>query len=213
MGETSAELQLQDMEKIICKVKGVISSKIIMDEKNRISEIHVLADSRRSPKQIVRDIESSLLIKGSIVIDHKKVSVVQTQGDEQPQDSNRPRLVTINSLSSGLSAEVQVQLSVGENLYEGVALGANISSNRLRLVAAATLDALETLLDAKAKFVVEDIVKIRLGRNEAVNVSVSVITAQGEDFLLGSAYIKSDDREAVGKATLNALNRKISLFK
>ena len=200
-----------DLEKVIRAIKGVISSRIVNDEVGNISEIHVLAASNRSPKQIVRDIESSLIIQAGITVDHKKISVVQTQEEDQP-DHGRPRIISIGQLNCGLEAEAKVQLSIGEKLHEGVAKGPNITSNRLRLVALATLDALESFFDGRIKFIVEDIVKISLSSKEAVNVCVSIVSPQGEEILLGSAYVKNDEREAVGKATLNAVNRKLSLL-
>lgn len=210
---TTGVFSIEELEKTVCKVKGVTSARIIADESNNILEIHILAGSSRTPKQIVRDVESSLMIQGNISIDHKKISVVQIQEeDEASQDSCRSRLLSINLLGSGLNAEAKVELFIGETVYEGTAEGPNSSTNRLRLVAVATLNALESFLKGKVKFVVEDIGKIPLGRNEAVNVSVSVITSKGEDIFLGSAFVNNDDRQAVGKAALNAVNRKISLL-
>lgn len=200
-----------DLEKVIRVIKGIISSRIVTDATGDISEIHVLADANRSPKQIVRDIESLLIVQAGITIDHKKISVVQTQGEEQP-DHGRPRIISIGQLNSGLEAEARVQLSIGEKLHEGVAKGPNITSNRLRLVALATINALEGFFDGNTKFIVEDIIKLSISSKEAINVCVSFISPQGEDILLGSAYVKSDEREAVGKATLDAINRKLSLL-
>ena len=52
---------LTDYEVLINKIPGIISSRFVTNSDNEIIELHVLANIYRSPKQLVRDIQSALL--------------------------------------------------------------------------------------------------------------------------------------------------------
>lgn len=201
-------------EQIIKQVRGVISARIVTDANENIEEIHVLASHERAPKQIVRDIESALVVQLGISVDHKKISVAQVEEEEEfnVPAGLRPRLVSINLLTAGVTAEARVEISVGDKIYEGTAAGPNTVNNRLRLVAAATLNAIENYLEEGSRFVVEDLVKLPFARKEAIVVAVSLVTGRGEESLIGAAFVQHDDREATGKATLGAVNRRLSIL-
>ncbi|MEY8284997.1 hypothetical protein AALA13_14410, partial [Lachnospiraceae bacterium 50-23] len=72
-----------------------------------------------------------------------------------------------------------------------------------------TLIAVHQYIDGEHIFAIEDIEKVKIGKKDAVIVAVGVIYSEYEEVLLGSALVKSDVREAVVKATLDALNRKL----
>jgi len=203
-------------EDIIKKISDVISAKIITDDEGQIKEIHVLANNKRSPKQIVRDIESAILAGFGTEIDHKKISVSQIH--DEMEDNNpsqyRLKLKSVNFKSSGPLAEASVELVYGDDQgFQGVTKGAASSSNRYRLVAAATLFAVEEFLNGVCSFAVEDVLPITLANREVVIVGVSAITDTNEEILVGCALVKKDFSDAVVKATLNALNRRLTILK
>ena len=68
-------------QEMINKINGVISTKIIHED-NDIQEMHILANTLRSPKQIVRDIESILLTSFDYRIDRKVISIAQIETDD-----------------------------------------------------------------------------------------------------------------------------------
>lgn len=201
-------------EEKIRQLKGVISARIVTNDNGEIDEIHVLAGPNRGPKQVVRDIESILVAQFGMEIDHKKISVAQIQDDENKPNSNqlRPLLISVTLLTSSVHAEAKVQLKIGEDIFEGMAAGPSSSQNRLRLVVAATLKALEEYLRGTCSFVVEDLTITPLAGKEVAIVSVALITSLGEESLIGVAFVKNDEREAVVKATLGAVNRRLSLL-
>lgn len=206
---------MSEYEEIINKINDVISAKIIADKQGNIQEIHVLAKNKRSPKQIVRDIESAILAKYGAEINHKKVSVAQIHDgiDENEPVESRLRLKSVDFKSSGPMAEARVSLVYGEDQeYRGMAEGAASSSNRYRLVAAATLFAVEEFLKGVVSFAVEDIMPVNLAKREIILVGISMITNSDEEVLVGSALVKKDFSDAVVKATLDALNRKLAIL-
>lgn len=69
------------------RLRGVTSSHIVLDASGGVAEIHVMATAGRHPKQIVRDVESTLLNKLGIKVDHRKISVASID-DEDAHDGS-----------------------------------------------------------------------------------------------------------------------------
>ncbi|MGI1659212.1 MAG: hypothetical protein ACRKFN_09560 [Desulfitobacterium sp.] len=211
-------------EQAIKKVRSVISTRIKANAANEIVEIHILANSDRNPKQIVRDVESMLAAQFSIEIDHKIISVVQIEQLEQQESETetsspslngtqlRPKLVSVSLRTINTKAEIKVELSIGDEIYEGVASGTSTTYTKLRLLVEATINALHTSLTNKLIFATEDVAITRLGKHHVAQVVLSLITPFGEQSLVGCALVKNDEREAVVKATLDAVNRKLWFY-
>ncbi|MDA8210903.1 MAG: hypothetical protein M0021_03390 [Clostridia bacterium] len=206
--------KIAEYENIIRHIKDVVSARIVANEAGEILEVHVLARQNRGPKQLVRDIESAVMAQFGVAIDHKKISVAQMQQESSEGQINevRPRLVKVDLIITGVSAEAKVDLRIGEEIFEGKAGGPSATNNRLRLIVQATLGALEHYLRGTCTFAVEDVLLAHLGRQEAAVVSLSLVTLIGEEYLIGSAFVKGDEWESIVKATLNAINRRLSLL-
>ena len=198
-----------NMEEIINQMPSVISSKVVMSENQEIEEIHVLASSNRSAKQISRDIQSALTAKFQCKIDHKKISVAQIDFQDEKEQLSRFKIAAIGYSVLGNMAEVRVSLQKGEQQVEGTAKGTNSKNNICRLTAKATLNCVHELFAIDDMFIIEDIEKIQIAKREAITVAVSFISGQGEEMLVGSAVVRKDEYEAIVKATLDAINRKI----
>ncbi|KKM09842.1 hypothetical protein SY88_16765 [Clostridiales bacterium PH28_bin88] len=204
-----------EIEQVIQQVRGVISAKVVAGDDGSIIEVHVLADATRSPKQVVRDVESAVLVQLGIHLDHKKISVAQIQGEEAAVlvPEARPQLGGIELSTSGIQAEAKVTVFFNGEPFEGKVLGPNVVKNRLRLVAMAALGAVEAFLGGTARFMLEDVQKVSFAGREVIMVGVSLVTPRGEDTLLGTAMSSGDDREAVARAALDAMNRRLALLK
>lgn len=196
------------VEELVNELQGVASARVVLDDKSNIVELHVLSDETRNPRQIVRDIETVLLVKMGLNIDHKKISVVQF-ADRQEVHAKRISLRGIGyRLNSGM-AEVSVALSLGEAQAEVTVRGPNSLQNQTRLVANATVGSLKEILGGVIDFVVEDVSVLDFARREVVIVGVSTITPNGEEMLVGATLARGDIKEAVVKATLDAVNRRL----
>lgn len=206
----------QEWEQAIKQIKSVIAARINVNDQGEIEEIHILAGLDRAPKQIVRDVESTLAAQYNVLIDHKKISVAQVEEDEEETNvievSKRPKLVGVTLKTVNGMAEIKVELFIGDKIIEGVAQGPSTSHNKLRLFVEATLKALEPLTLDKCLFVTEDIVITQLSKHQIALVSITLIASVGEQSLVGCVLVKNDDREAVVKATLDAVNRKLRLL-
>ena len=200
---------LEEYQQLLNKIPGIISSKIIIGEDKNITEIHVLSDISRGPKQIVRDIQSALLAKFDLSIDHKVISIAQVEDSGLTIRDFRLIIGHIKISSEQGKVEASVVLTEEGQMFEGTATGGNSTQGRFRVIAEATLEAIHKFLNKNYIFVLSDAIKINLADREAIAVSVFHFTDYGEECLSGSSVIKYDDNEAVVKATLDAVNRRL----
>ncbi len=202
-----------EVEAVIRSLRGVISVCAVAGKDGELEELHVLADGGRVPKQVVRDVESALMAQYGFELDHKIVSVAQTQNGKQFRFSDsRLKFSDVHISLNGTKAEAMVRLIRGEDIYTGSAAGHSSSHNQLRLIATATLRALENCQGSDGMLVLEDLdTSVTLSGRSIVVVLVNMITARGEDYLAGTAIVKQDLWKAVVNATLDAINRRLGM--
>lgn len=208
------ELQApREWERAIQQIRDVISARVCVGRQNTITEVHVLAGAGRSPKQIVRDIESALMAQYGVSVDHKKISVAQVQEEGSFSASGpRLRLLSVNVPGAGPRVEAKVQLQFEDMVCEGTAAGPGSSGNRLRLTAQATLNGVEQYFRGSCTFAVEEVLQVTLARREAIVVAVSLVATGSEETFIGSSLVRDNAIEAVARATLSAVNRQFGMW-
>ncbi|PAB57872.1 hypothetical protein [Anaeromicrobium sediminis] len=213
MENLNIEQLILHIQEFINSIPEVISSKVVLDdEKEHIVELHILATNKRNAKQISRDIQSTLMAKFNIKIDHKKISIAQIDTKEDEELNSRLEVGSIAYSVEGNLVEIKVVLKKGEEESLSVASGTNATRNVYRLVAQATLNCVHEFLGVDNVFIVEDIEKSILAKKEIINVAITFISDRGEDLLVGSSMVRKNEYEAVIKATLDAINRKVGKF-
>lgn len=203
-----------NLEQAINQIKSVTAVRINAGETGLIEEIHILAGLERNPKQIVRDVESLLAAQFGMQVDHKKISVVQVENDEGTPSSlvpefTRPRIAGISLQTIKSTAHVKVELTVGDDTIEGTAQGPSSSYNKQRLFVEATVKALVPLTYDTSVYVPEDVTITHFAKYKIAQVVLTLVSAAGEQPLVGCALVRGDEGEAVVKATLDAVNRKL----
>ncbi len=205
----------QMYENLLNKIKDVLGSRIKLNREGAFEEIHIISNQARSPKQIVRDVETVMLVNCGITLDHKIVSVVQIPENSLEQGAANNRLC-LNKITTSITKEffeVTVQLSLKDRLFAGKVQAVNSPSRRLRTIAEATLQALMEYLDSdKIQSSIDEITQVKLGENNLILVSVYLASGGVGETLIGTSLIKNNDQEAVCKAVLSAINRKITCF-
>lgn len=194
----------QDM---ITKIDGVISVRII-HENDEMKEVHIIANNLRAPKQIVRDIESSLIAAFDYRIDRKLISIAQIHTDDS-EPVKRLRYNGINLKTEGAALECSVSLIYNEEEYSEVVHAVKTAANRKKIVANAAIRSVEKILGQAFLFDIEDVILSSSRDIEFVSVIVNMIVNEAEHTTVGSAIVKQDINEAVVKATLDAVNRRI----
>ncbi|WP_199515230.1 Daple [Nucisporomicrobium flavum] len=135
----------------------------------------------------------------------------------EPGDRPGPRVmienVQVNTFGS--EATVRVQLTVGGQAAAGEATGPAVDGYLLRLCAMATATAVDDLLthsdhaDGPAKCFVEHAAAVPFGSIQVAVVVVLLATDGWVEQLAGSAVVTGDDRHAMVRATLAAVNRRL----
>ena len=202
---------IKEYQLLLNKLPGIIRSKIVTDENGNLIEIHILSDVSRSPKQIVRDIQSALLANDNLQVDHKIISVAQIEDNQIGIREFRLSIDSIQMLSRQSKVEARVILKKDEQQFEGTSTGGNSPLGRLRIVAEATLKAVHQFCNKEFLFVLSDVLPITLANRKVITVSVMHFTEKGDEHLSGSAFVHSDENEAVVKATMDAINRRLVL--
>jgi len=65
------------VERELCRIPEVRAARIVADDEGNPVEVHVLAAPGKTPKQVVRDVQSVALAANGLDLDHRIVSVVQ----------------------------------------------------------------------------------------------------------------------------------------
>jgi hypothetical protein len=115
----------------------------------------------------------------------------------------------------GTEATVEVRLTVNGRVAAGEATGPAVDGYLLRLCATATAGAVDELLttsdhaDGPAKCFVEHAAAVPFGSMQVAVVVMLLSVGGWVEQLSGSAVITGDDRHAMVRATLAAVNRRL----
>jgi hypothetical protein len=213
----ASQVTISEIEEALGQVAEIKAARVVTSAEGVIQEIHVLALPSKTPKQLVRDVESTIMASFGIPVDHKKISIAQLGQEMLPKqeaskEPNRPRIKSINNQVSGVMATVTVDLELEGNPYIGEASGAASQTGRLRLVAQATLNAVEQYTHGSFSFALEDVTIVQLGREKVAVSCMALVTPLGEQTFVGSALVRQNDKDAIVKATLDAINRRIGFL-
>lgn len=194
----------------------------IQADGDEVREIHVLTSSMRPAKQIVRDVQTLLLTRFNQTIDHRVVSVAYTEPGGQnaagaveavsddrkslPID-NRVRFVSANVYVSGPRVQAQVELKWRGQPRMGSASGWSTRDGAHRLVANATIAAVQEYLRDGMALSLEGLEFAQLGRETVAVVALELLAHREHKMLVGCCSVGKDRQQAIVLATLSALNR------
>lgn len=150
----------------------------------------------------------------STLLETAQLETAEPDDELTPQlvESTRPPRILIQRMqlvSAGLGVTTSVSLTwLGES-FVGESSAAATPSSVHRSVAVATLRALEEVVGSAARFELEQLEINQLGPDRAVVVVVAMLTRVGSERLTGVSVVREDVRQAVIRATLDALNRRL----
>lgn len=191
----------------IKKISGVKYVKIKGDIEH-IEAIHIVINGIKSPKQIVRDVEAVLLAMFDYQVDHRIISVAQLELEEV-QTLMRIKYEGINVKMDDPYIECDVQLSHNGQVFTHTERGIRTPLNRYITIAKGAVGCIEKAVQGKYFL---DIIDVQLHQSKGIEfvcIVIQMIGNKQDDTLIGTAIIKDDSYEAVVKATLDAINRRI----
>lgn len=197
---------IQEMESALMRIKSVLGTKIVIDQKGEIVEVHILATDQRNPKQVVRDAESTLLVKFGRKVDHKKIGVVQQSEKEAGHPlEGRLKFIGINT-TPGEQDFLEVVLCDPSGVEHSGQAFIRDPLQRLQAVGAATIDAVNHFLNGE-KLHLQGIYKLKTSEMPFLIASV-LCRGKKENLVLGGAApVKASEEEAAVKSVLSAINR------
>jgi hypothetical protein len=200
------------IEALISKINGVVSCKVVIDE-NRIDEVHILAGNDKPVKKLIRDVETVIKSRTEFDIDHRKISIAQIEtNDEHLPKEVRPILKSLRiELIEGY-VSVSVELEYDDLMVVGEAKARGKNLERPKLVALATLSALEKLTGDGCVLTLDQLLFVPVGIHEVCLADISAHTQGQEKKLLGAAMAEADQCHAAAKAVLAAINRQFHFF-
>jgi len=217
MADLSNRAAVVDVESIVTRLRGVSSARVVTDERGNITEIHVVTDESRHPKQVSRDIESALLSQLGIRIDHRIVSIAQMRGGRDAVAPEvRLKFLGIDYSLDRTTARARVTVGCGDDSFSGLSSTAiSPDLDQEKLVAKAALEAVQEFLRASgmangnSTFELRDFTRVKGEGVPLVIATIRVFGGRRDEDLVGSALVRDDPWRAAVSAVLDALNRRL----
>ncbi len=198
------------LEQLIYQVRGVQAARLVTDSYGKINEVHVVGTPQRSAKQIVRDIESILYVRGGIRLDYRKISLVQVAEHAVQNMSPRLQLIDVTHNVHENGVHVVITLGLRQEQVQGVSEApAGEPADLPQLAAQATINALDNWIAPHGRLQLERIQRQSLGAIEVYLAHLSLETDAGIETLLGVSMLRNDELLTVAKAVLDAANRRV----
>ncbi len=121
--------------------------------------------------------------------------------------AERIRFGSVNLFVSGPRTQAQVELRWKGLARMGGASGWSTRDGAHRLIAQATIAAVQEFLDGEVAFGLPEVEFVRMGHRRMALVALSLLAHRQEKVLVGSCAVEQDVQQAVVLASLAALNR------
>ncbi len=198
------------IEELIRKVRGVLAVRVVQNDQHQIDEIHAVGSPDRNAKQMVRDIESILYVRGGIRVDHRKISLVQIADTGMPPPMVRVQLLEVSRVADAQPPEMTVTVAVGDRRIQGIGRAhPNHDTSDEWLVAQAMAHALDQLIGVLGQLHVEHLQRQSFGALEVYLAQLTLTIDDGIETLLGVSVVRDDELSAVARAVLDAVNRRL----
>jgi hypothetical protein len=208
MFATMAETPEQ-IEAALMKIPGVKATRVVLGDNGKPAEVHIVASGEKPAKQLVRDVQTVALATLGLEIDHRIVSVVQfPDSAPAPLGDKRITIDEITTETKGTNSQVRVILTWRNVSSSGEASGFTSAEGLLRLAAQATLEAVRGLLADGAWLALDHVSVHRVGSRDIALATLSV--GPGGVALSGSAVVMGQHTEAIVRAVLDAVNRRLT---
>ncbi len=203
-----AQVDTVAAEALVGQVRGVMAVRVVRDAQGQIDEIHVVGSPGRSAKQMVRDIESILYVRGGLRVDHRKISLVQIAETSIQPIEMRVRLLDIIRAADEQGLRIGVALSMGEQRVHGVGRARPEYEDPPELLAGyAAVHALNQLIGARGQLRLENLQRQLFGQLDVCLSHLSLVTEDGIEVLLGTSAVRDDEVATAVRAVLDAVNR------
>lgn len=209
MTEQQSAVDIAEVEQLVRQVRGVQAVRVVLDGQGQIEELHVVGTPERSPKSMVRDIESILYVRGRVRLNHRKISLVQVPDQQLLGPGARVQLVSVTRSANDSAPLITVVLAVGDRRHQGGAGEPGTELAPEELVARATVAALGDIAEGLGVFTMERLQRQPLGEMDVCLAHVSLHIEDSLETLLGVSVVRGDALVSAARAVLDAVNRRL----
>lgn len=230
---TSPTWSVDEAESLLRTLPAIASAKVLRDADGVVRDVHILATTDLGPKQIVRNVESALLARYGVRLDHRAISVAQSATARVAEAARSPApapaaaaaqpaaVITAapapgrgiyfedvevrRSRSAGLACTVT--LRSGADTHTGEASGVETARARGDLAATAAVRALSPLLSDGVTLAFESCMIVAAADREFAFVVVSGRSGRETTILSGSCEVRDGVETAAALAVLDATER------
>ncbi|MCW2600957.1 MAG: hypothetical protein JWM02_2786 [Frankiales bacterium] len=199
-------------------VPGVTDADVTPDGEGGLGTLRLDLESGVDEAAVATTVGRLLREQFGLGVDAERVQIVEDAVLDRPasvpehRSAARPAISRMHLISSGLDVTASVTLASEDRIAIGEARGAASQTGVHRAVATATLRAVEQLVDGQVRFELDHLEVTPMGSERTVLVSLTLLTAKGTERLTGAAGVREDVRQAVIRATLDALNRRLEML-
>jgi hypothetical protein len=191
------------IEETLLNIPGVREARVLREATTDLGEIHIIASPRRSPKKIVRDIESVLVVRFGYRIDYRRISLVQLP---DTAISDRITLARAEQISQSDGVYFEVDLVSGMQRFTG---SAAYSDDAATAASRATIAALNAMFAPLAPLELAGVHCAAFGARQVVTVYVTY-QSTSQEHVLGTTFVRSSVAEAAARSVLAATNRRLA---
>jgi hypothetical protein len=190
------------IERQLSQVRGVTGARILYDAAHTISEVHVVSNGQRKPKQIIRDIESIIFVQLGQRLDHRRISLAQMPASHLQNLAQSIQLEDCRYSIDYDQKTLHVILPQGNNSLLGVT---ELTADPSQDIVKATLQALNSCLPS-SELLTFDLVEWKTFAQ--FNLCLVTIRQQAlQKALLGMAYATNDTLLPNIHAVFDAISR------
>ena len=193
-----------ELEQAVASLRGVRGARVETAANGRVAA-RVLVVPERDPAEVTAEVVRIAAERFGMELSAGAVEVLRSGGVDPGSVPPRRRLSSVATRRSVDEFMVRVTLELHGDVLVGEAGAPCGPRHEHRTVVRAVLNGLRSLLEPSCD--VDGVSVLQLGDVRLAVVSVLA----GADTLVGSALVRVDDNDAIARATLDALNRTMTL--
>ncbi len=197
------------VERQLTRIPGVLAVRLVPGYAREVDELHVVTSVDRGAKSTVRDVQTVLLARCGVSIDHRVISVVHLDEQQVASPAARVRLQRVGMIRADNQLVAEVSLGLADREAHGTAEGVATTAGTATAVARATLAAFRSLLDTTLGIELREASLVTIAGHEIALVLLELRDERGEELRSGTAVVRDASADAIARSILDALNRTI----
>jgi hypothetical protein len=205
MADAGRPLEAGEVERALKTIRGVRGARVEIDASG-ITAVKVLVVPEVGAHDVVGRVVRTAADQLGVEIPPERIEVMHAGEPDAAGQRGRRKLSSLSTRRSGTDFMVRVTLELAGDVLVGEAEAPSGQLHEQRAVARGVLEGIGSLIDQPTEL--ESVSLLTIGDRRLAVVSVLL----GQELLVGSALVRLDDHDAVARATLDALNRALTVL-